>query len=145
MASSRGRTRRTKNEINMVPFIDVMLVLLIIFMVTAPLIAPSQIELPSVGQASAAPKGYVQVLIDKDDQIEVRQGSSSRDGRDASLSDLGETVRSVQSLVSPTETAQVPVVITADKSIRYEVVVKVMDTLRRNGIERVGLSVQTGG
>ena len=56
--SSRGRTRRTKNEINMVPFIDVMLVLLIIFMVTAPLISPSQISLPSVGQADAQPKSF---------------------------------------------------------------------------------------
>ncbi|TNF54839.1 MAG: protein TolR [Burkholderiales bacterium] len=145
MASSRGRLRRTKNEINMVPFIDVMLVLLIIFMVTAPLISPSQIELPTVGQASAAPKGYVQVVIDKDDQIQVRQGNASRDGRAATLRDLGEQVRSVQSVVSPTETSQVPVVITADKSIRYETVIKVMDTLRRTGIERVGLSVQTGG
>ena len=51
----------------------------------------------------------------------------------------------MQSVVSPTETSQVPVVITADKSIRYETVIKVMDTLRRTGIERVGLSVQTGG
>ncbi len=53
---SRGRNRRTKNEINMVPFIDVMLVLLIIFMVTAPLITPSQIDVPTVGQASEQPK-----------------------------------------------------------------------------------------
>jgi biopolymer transport protein TolR len=48
----RGRGRRTMNEINMVPFIDVMLVLLIIFMVTAPLITPSLIDLPSVGKAA---------------------------------------------------------------------------------------------
>ena len=57
---SRGRSRRIKNEINMVPFIDVMLVLLIIFMVTAPLISPSQIEVPSVGQANERPKNFCQ-------------------------------------------------------------------------------------
>jgi biopolymer transport protein ExbD len=63
--SSRGRGRRTISEINMVPFIDVMLVLLIIFMVTAPLITPSQIELPSVGQAARQPERFVQVVIDR--------------------------------------------------------------------------------
>ena len=63
--ASRGRGRRTINEINMVPFIDVMLVLLIIFMVTAPLITPSLINLPSVGKADRTPDHFVQVLIDK--------------------------------------------------------------------------------
>ncbi len=53
--SSRGKGRRTKNEINMVPVIDVMLVLLVIFMVTAPLVTPGQIELPSVSKSSNAP------------------------------------------------------------------------------------------
>ena len=65
--SSRGRVRRTKNEINMVPFIDVMLVLLIIFMVTATVIAPSQIDLPSVGRANAQSKTFIQVIVDKED------------------------------------------------------------------------------
>ena len=51
--------RRTKNEINMVPFIDVMLVLLIIFMVTAPMLTPSMIDLPSVGQADRQPDHFV--------------------------------------------------------------------------------------
>ena len=53
---SRGRgRRRSMNEINMVPFIDVMLVLLIIFMVTAPLISPSVIDVPTLGQAAPVP------------------------------------------------------------------------------------------
>src|SRR5690606_35251228 len=69
--AGRGRGRRTMNEINMVPFIDVMLVLLIIFMVTAPLITPSQISLPSVGQAQRQPERFVQVIIDKDEQLRV--------------------------------------------------------------------------
>ncbi|MFZ9335875.1 MAG: biopolymer transporter ExbD, partial [Burkholderiaceae bacterium] len=67
--ASRGRGRRTINEINMVPFIDVMLVLLIIFMVTAPLITPSLIELPSVGKAGKQPDQVLQVVVRKDETL----------------------------------------------------------------------------
>lgn len=140
--SSRGRGRRTINEINMVPFIDVMLVLLIIFMVTAPLITPSQIELPTVGQASAPPKAYVQVLIDKDEQLKVREGSASGEGQDVPMSQLVERVSQLQGAAAE-GTAPVPVVISADKNVKYEAVVNVMDALQRAGIERVGLSVQS--
>ena len=70
--SSRGRGRRTMSEPNMVPFIDVMLVLLIIFMVTAPLITPSMIDLPSMGKAAKQPDVVVQIVVGKDDQLELR-------------------------------------------------------------------------
>ena len=69
---SRGRGRRTINEINMVPFIDVMLVLLIIFMVTAPLIAPSMINLPSVGKAASQPDQVIQIVIGKDEALQLK-------------------------------------------------------------------------
>ena len=69
---SRGRGRRTINEINMVPFIDVMLVLLIIFMVTAPLIAPSVIDLPSVGKAAKQPDQVIQIVIGKDEALQLK-------------------------------------------------------------------------
>ena len=143
--SSRGRrTRRTKNEINMVPFIDVMLVLLIIFMVTAPLISPSQISLPSVGQADAQPKGFVQVVIDKDETIQVRQGTSSKGGgKGIKMAQLAAEVQRLQAATAAGgEADKVPVVISADKDIKYDTVVKTMDTLKRAGIERVGLAVQ---
>ncbi len=142
--SATRRPRRTKNEINMVPFIDVMLVLLIIFMVTAPLISPSQIDLPSVGQANTQPKTFVQVIIDKDENIQVREGTSSKDSATVALDQLARTVGQLQNAAQDGEPAsRVPVVISADKSIKYETVVKVMDTLQRAGVERVGLSVQT--
>ena len=67
--SHRTRGRRAMNEINMVPFIDVMLVLLIIFMVTAPLIAPSVIDLPSVGKASRQPDQVIQVVVGKEQSM----------------------------------------------------------------------------
>ena len=69
---SRGRGRRTINEINMVPFIDVMLVLLIIFMVTAPLITPSVINLPKVGKATKQPDLVVQIVIGEGDALELK-------------------------------------------------------------------------
>jgi len=132
--SSRGRGRRTINEINMVPFIDVMLVLLIIFMVTAPLITPSVIDLPSVGKAAKQPDQIVDIVIGKDEALELKLKD---DSRPVSLPELAKAVRQAQA--GQTNSA---VVISADRSVKYEVVVKVMDTLQRAGVQRVGLSVQ---
>jgi biopolymer transport protein TolR len=131
---SRGRGRRTINEINMVPFIDVMLVLLIIFMVTAPLITPSVIDLPSVGKAARQPDQVIQIILAKNDTIEMR----IKDKTTAlALKEVASAVKKAQS--GETSSA---VVISADKNIKYETVVKVMDTLQRAGVQRVGLSVQ---
>ena len=131
---SRGRGRRTINEINMVPFIDVMLVLLIIFMVTAPLISPSVVDLPSVGRAAKQPDQVVQIVIGKDELLELKTGDSATR---IALRDLAATVKKAQE--RQTNSA---VVISADRSVKYEVVVRVMDTLQRAGVQRVGLSVQ---
>ena len=132
--AGRGRGRRTINEINMVPFIDVMLVLLIIFMVTAPLIAPSMIDLPSIGKAAKQPDEIVQIVITKSEAIELKLKDKTTS---VGLTDLAAMVK--QNLGTGTNTA---VVISADKTVKYETVVKVMDTLQRAGIARVGLSVQ---
>ena len=132
--SSRSRGRRTISEINMVPFIDVMLVLLIIFMVTAPMITPSMVDLPSVGKADKQPDQVVQVVIQKDERLELVSNGKTDSAT------LGSVAASVKRLVGDgTNTA---VVISADRSVKYEVVVKVMDSLQRAGIARVGLSVQ---
>jgi biopolymer transport protein TolR len=133
---SRGRGRRTINEINMVPFIDVMLVLLIIFMVTAPLIAPSVIELPSVARAPKAPDQVIQVLIRKDEGIDVKLDEKTMS---VPLVDLASTISQAQAGRPQGSSA---VVIAADKNVKYEVVVNVMDRLQRAGVQRVGLSVQ---
>jgi biopolymer transport protein TolR len=139
--NSRGRGRRTISEINMVPFIDVMLVLLIIFMVTAPLITPSMIALPRVGKAPGQPPKPIQVQIDKNEKIQVTESG----GKPVSIvmAEVGSTVKRLQPAVPQGEQAT-PVVISAEKSIKYETVVKVMDALQRAGVQRVGLSVQTG-
>ncbi len=132
--SSRGRGRRTINEINMVPFIDVMLVLLIIFMVTAPMITPSVVDLPSVGKAAKQPDQVIQIVVQKDGSLEmVNDAKTSKINFDS----LANSVQLAQT--GQTSSA---VVISADRNVKYELVVKVMDTLQRAGIQRVGLSVQ---
>jgi biopolymer transport protein TolR len=143
--SSFGRrSRRTKNEINMVPFIDVMLVLLIIFMVTAPLITPSQINVPTVGQGSEQPKSFISVSISKDEEVKISESTAKGEGNTVQMTALAEEVRKLQTVMATGEdAAKVAVVISADKSIQYETVVNAMDTLQRAGVERIGLSVQT--
>src|SRR5664280_675015 len=131
---SRGRGRRTINESNMVPFIDVMLVLLIIFMVTAPLITPSVIDIPSVGKAAKQPDQVIQIVLGKDESIEMKIKEKSTA---LGLKDIASAVKQAQTGVTNSA-----VVISADKNIKYEAVVKVMDTLQRAGVQRVGLSVQ---
>jgi len=139
--TSRPRIRRTKSEINMVPFIDVMLVLLIIFMVSAPLISPSQIDLPTVGQAARQPDRFVLVIIDAEGQLRVREGTASGQGTPVAARELVAHVRGLQGAPAEGE-AVVPVIIAADRDVRYDEVIKAMDALQRAGVQRVGLSVQ---
>ena len=135
----RGRGRRTINEINMVPFIDVMLVLLIIFMVTAPLITPSMVDLPSMGKAAKQPDQVIEVVVTKTDSFELKLQDKTTP---VTLKDLAAAVKRAQGSGNGAAAANSAVVISADKSVKYETVVKVMDTLQRAGIQRVGLSVQ---
>lgn len=128
------RTRRMKNDINVVPYIDVMLVLLVIFMVTAPMITPGQIELPSVGTASEVPLQPIEVQIDEKGELSMRLregGASFRPVDKANL--LAE--------VSATATPDTPVVISADGKVPYETVMQVMDQLRSGGVSKLGLIV----
>jgi biopolymer transport protein TolR len=124
-------------EINMVPFIDVMLVLLIIFMVTAPLITPSMIDLPSVGKAAKQPDKVVQVIIGMDESFKLKVDASPDAKPVGKLDQLAASVQ--QAIAGQANSA---VVISADKNVKYETVVRVMDTLQRAGVPRVGLSVQ---
>ena len=136
--SHRATTRRrTINEINMVPFIDVMLVMLIIFMVSAPLITTGIVDLPSVGKSKNRPEHVIEIVVGSDDSVRLRLDGKEPQG--VPLKDVATKVRDAQG-----GNANTPVVISADKAVRYETVVKVMDTLQRAGVQRVGLSVKTG-
>ena len=137
--AGRGRGRRTISEINMVPFIDVMLVLLIIFMVTAPLITPSMIDLPSVGKANKQPDQIIQVIVGKNEALEIKIKDQTTS---INLKELAGAVKRAQGAPNSSSVANSAVVISADRNVKYESVVKVMDTLQRAGIQRVGLSVQ---
>ena len=134
---SRGRGRRTINEINMVPFIDVMLVLLIIFMVTAPLISPSVIDLPSIGKANKQPDKVVQVIIALNGKSADIIDSAGVKFKDIAIKNIAFTVRDKQK-----GDAKIPVVISADKTVKYETVIDVMNSMQKADIQRVGLSVQ---
>jgi biopolymer transport protein TolR len=134
--SARGR-RRTINEINMVPFIDVMLVLLIIFMVSAPMLTTGLVDLPSVGKSRQQPERVVEVLIAADESLRLRI-----DGQEPQAVETRQLVNRIKQALGQME--GVPVVISADRQVKYDVVVSTLDKLQRAGIARVGLAVKSG-
>ncbi|MBI2318747.1 MAG: ExbD/TolR family protein [Betaproteobacteria bacterium] len=136
------RPRKLMNQINVVPYVDVMMVLLVIFMVTAPLVNPGLVDLPSIGKSSQPPLAPLEVIVRADASIMLRERAGGK-----------ETGRSVERSVSNAELVRVvrenqaknpdqPVVIAADKDVRYEAVLRVMDELQRNNVRRVGLLVK---
>ncbi len=132
--ASRGSKRRAVNEINMVPFIDVMLVLLIIFMVTATVITPGSINIPRAGQTSRAPDERIDVLIDDAGHISL--------AGELQLHDISEeqTVDAIREALAARP--DMPVMIAADSELRYQQVISVMRQVREAGVQRVGLAVQ---
>ena len=128
------RQRRLMNQINVVPFIDVMLVLLIVFMVAAPLINPGQIELPQVGQQLKAPVAPLEVILHADKKLFLRDRERSSTEVAVDRVSLIEAIKAKQA-----KNPEQGVVIAADKAVRYEEVLKVMDILSQNQVKKVGL------
>ena len=135
MALDRRQGRRLMNEINVVPYIDVMLVLLVIFMVTAPLINPGQIELPQVGKTSNPPVQPMEVSIRTDGSLSVRD-RSARSPTDRTIT-RNELIREIKA--KQARNPDQAVVISADKDVRYAAVLEVMDMLQQNEVRKVGL------
>lgn len=131
------RPRRSMNQINVVPYIDVMLVLLVIFMVTAPFINPTQVELPSVGKSTTSPSAPLEVVVRADGSLLLRDRAIGEEGEMVSQEGLPAAIRARQQI-----NHLQPVVISADKNVRYEVVMHVMDVLQSQGVPRVGLLVK---
>jgi biopolymer transport protein TolR len=127
------RGRKSINQINVVPYIDVMLVLLVIFMVTAPLIAPGVIELPSVGQKLTAPAQPLEVTLRGDMSLWLRDQATTAPPVRLSREQL------VAQIVAKQTGTERPVVIAADKNARYEDVLQLLDLLQRSGVRKVGL------
>ena len=136
----RRSTHSPMSQINVVPYIDVMLVLLVIFMITAPLMNPGQIDLPSVGKSLAPPTAPLEVIIRKDATLALRDRSKSDKEQSVSREELIALVKQKQA-----QNAEQPVVISADKNVRYEEVINVMDVLQQQQIKKVGLLAQTKG
>jgi len=137
------RQRKLMNQINIVPYVDVMLVLLVIFMVTAPLVNPGLVELPTVAKSAPVPQQVapLEVLIRRDTTMLVRERvPGERAERQVTMAELVALVRARQAA-----NAEQPVVISADKEVRYEAVMKVMDELQRQNVRRVGLMVRPAG
>jgi biopolymer transport protein TolR len=129
------RRRKLMNEINVVPYVDV---LLVIFMVTAPLITPGLVELPSVAKSSQPPEAPLEVIIRPDQSLLLRERVKGQGvDRTVNMQQLIAGVKERQRR-SPDQA----VVISADKDVRYEAVLKVMDELQRADVKRVGLMVK---
>lgn len=122
------------NQINVVPYIDVMLVLLVIFMITAPLMNPGQIDLPSVGKSLAPPVAPVEVIIRKNATLALRDHGKDGQEQNVTRDKLIVLLKQKQS-----QNADQPVVISADKDVRYEEVIKIMDMLQQQQVRKVGL------
>ena len=132
------RKARLVNEINVVPYIDVMLVLLVIFMVTAPFVPTATIELPTVGASSSRPEAYVEVVVEKTGAMTVRthnlpQRLERQATREQLLPTINEMVGGNNAL---------PVVISGDREAQYDAILNVMDLLQQQGVRRVGLMVK---
>ena len=137
---SLHRKRSRMHEINVVPYVDVMLVLLVIFMVTAPLITPQVIELPTVGAASQPRVVPLEVFVKADQGLVVR----TRDAGGRILSERNVTRAQLPGVIKAARagSAELSVLVGGDRNARYESVLQVMDELRRHGVQRVGLQVK---
>jgi biopolymer transport protein TolR len=140
-SSMRGSSRRAMADINVVPYIDVMLVLLVIFMVTAPLVSPSIINLPTVGNAQPQeqqPPVVINIKADGSLTIRYKDDAGSSQEQRMTKADLNTFVLNRQES-HPDQ----PVVIAADKTVKYENVMNVMSDMKARGVKRVGLLVKS--
>lgn len=127
------RPRRQMNQMNVVPYIDVMLVLLVIFMVTAPMFTPGVIEVPSVSQAPSIDTRPLEVTVDAQGKIQLIDNDRKTDV--ASVADLAVQIQALGA-------AERPVAISADANLKYAEVVQIADKLHQAGVKRVALTVK---
>jgi biopolymer transport protein TolR len=131
------RRHRPIAQINVVPYIDVMLVLLVIFMITAPLVAPGEIQLPTVGSKLTVPVQPLEVTL-RNNALYLRDRSNNAPEQRVSRDDLVARVLARQQ-------QDQPVVIAADRNAKYEDVLAILDVLQRNGVRKVGLLARPPG
>lgn len=135
-----GRARKFKSEINVVPYIDVMLVLLIIFMVAAPLTNPGVINLPTAGKSALPPTQYIQVSLKPDTTATISIQGADAAGQPEPAGNRRVLIQKLQDLHQ--KQPDLPVMISADKDIRYDEVIQVISEAKKLGIDRVGLATK---
>ena len=136
-----GRSRKFKAEINVVPYIDVMLVLLVIFMVAAPLTNPGVINLPTAEKSALPPTEYIQIALKPDAAATIGiNGQKSGVGKADTASDRPALLQKLRALHE--KNPGMPVMISADKDIKYDEVIQVVSQAKKFGINRVGLATR---
>ena len=134
-----GRGRKLKSEINVVPYIDVMLVLLIIFMVMPSSNNPSVVNLPNAEKTTRPPDDYIQVVIKPNGALSI-----GVQGKDA---DAPETAPNREALVRKLRTLHddhpdFPVLIAGDNDSKYDDLIQLISEAKKMGINRVGLATK---
>jgi biopolymer transport protein TolR len=131
-----GRSRKFKSEINVVPYIDVMLVLLVIFMVAAPLTNPGVIDLPTAAKSALPPTQYIQVALNPDTTYNIGLNDKKAElaaGKSVMLKKLSELHEA---------NPELPVMISADRERKYDDVIQLISEAKKIGINRVGLATK---
>ena len=136
-----GRNRKFKAEINVVPYIDVMLVLLVIFMVAAPLTNPGVINLPTAEKSTLPPTEYIQITLQPNAaatiSINGKKSDSTKPDTARNRSSLMQKLRDMHE-----RSPELPVMISADREIKYDDVIQVISEAKKLGINRVGLATK---
>jgi biopolymer transport protein TolR len=132
LAFRRKRARRSIGEINVTPLVDVVLVLLLVFMVTAPMMSQGiDITLPTANQFDNQPEDRLTVTLDA-------EGRAYLGRQPLALPLLEDQIRSIMA-GRPTHV----VYLRADENVRYGKVIEVVDLLKRCGVERIGFAYDT--
>jgi biopolymer transport protein TolR len=125
------------SQINVVPYIDVMLVLLVIFMVTAPMMQPGSVDLPSVGKASTPPAAPLEITVKADGALTLRDRATNAGETELSEAELARRVQMAQR-----KNPEQAVLIAGDRNVKYDAILNVMSELQRQGVAKIGLLVQ---
>jgi biopolymer transport protein TolR len=135
-----GRSRKLKSDINVVPYIDVMLVLLVIFMVTTPMTNPGVVDLPTAAKSPLPPSEYIQITLKPDSAATIGIVSQKNTGSTEKVTGRSDLVQRLRDMhdVKP----DMPVMISADKNIKYDEVIQVISEAKKLGVNRVGLATK---
>lgn len=135
-----GRSRKFKSEINVVPYIDVMMVLLVIFMVTAPMVNPNEIQLPNAAKSTLPPTEYISIELKADASATVSVKGKKGTPVPSETVGRGELGKKLQALYA--DNPDIAVMIAADKNIKYDEVIQAISEAKKLGIGRVGLATK---